>query len=126
MLIHLILSIYLSHPRWKVTCQSLSTQVEKQPGNHMPDDTSMKLQNVNTFFVGKSLLKLPFLVLTCYREKDITASREKDMLKPNLEKLPHGTWKTFQDHLLQTEPLQVVVGPYSQSYGFFQESCTDV
>lgn len=64
-LIHLILSIYLSHPRWKVTCQSLSTQVEKQPDNHMPDDTSMKLQNVNTFFVGKSLLKLPFLVLTC-------------------------------------------------------------
>ena len=48
------------------------------------------------------------------------------MLKPNLEKLPHGTWKTFQDHLLQTETVQVVVGPYSQSYGFFQESCTDV
>ena len=39
------------------------------------------------------------------------------MLKPNLEKLPHGTWKTFQDHLLQTETVQVVVGPYSQSYG---------
>lgn len=30
-LIHLILSIYLSHPRWKVNGQSLSTQVEKQP-----------------------------------------------------------------------------------------------